>query len=294
MRATTVFNRLLALPGITVSEVSWEAAAVTVDVGLRRRRLTCPECRFATRVRYDTRTVHSSWRGLDLGQWRITVRARLRRLRCPTHGVRTEAVPFVRPGSRFTSDFEDLVAFLATKADKTTITRLQRIDWDTVGRICEQVVADGLDPARLDALVSIGADEASRRRHHRYLTLITDHTGKKIIWGAPGKDAATLDAFFDELGAQRAAELKAISMDMGAAFNKSAREHAPNAVICIDPFHVAAVVGAARDVVRRQAWNQLRQLPDQGAAKRFKGARWALLKRPDNLTDDQAATLRKL
>jgi transposase len=29
-------------------------------------------------------------------------------------------------------------------------------------------------------------------------------------------------------------------------------------------------------------------------AKRFKGARWALLKNPGDLTDDQAATLRKL
>lgn len=294
MRVTTVFNRLLALPGITVSDVSFGACAVTVDVGLRRRRLICPECRFSTRARYDTRRVDSSWRGLDLGRWRVTIRARLRRLQCPTHGVRVESVPFARPGSRFTRDFEDLVAYLATKTDKTTIRRLQRIDWDTVGRICERVVADGLDPSRLDGLVSIGVDEVSWRRHHRYLTLITDHTGKKIIWGAPGKDAATMDAFFDELGAQRAAQLEAVSMDMGAAFNKSAREHAPNAVICIDPFHVVAIVGAALDVIRRQAWNQLRHLPDQTAAKRFKGARWALLKRPDNLTDDQCATLRRL
>ena len=32
-------------------------------------------------------------------------------------------------------------------------------------------------------------------------------------------------------------------------------------------------------------WNELRALPDQAAAKKFKGARWALLKRPENLTD---------
>ena len=294
MRVTTVLNRLLALRGITVSNVSFGAGLVTVDVGLRRRRLVCPECRFSTRARYDTRAVDSSWRHLDLGRWQVRVRARLRRLRCPTHGVRVEGVGFARSGSRFTGDFEDLVAYLATKTDKTTITRMQRLDWDTVGRICERVVADGLDPARLDGLVSIGVDEVSWRRHHRYLTLITDHTGKKIIWGAPGKDAATMDAFFDELGTQRAAKLQAVSMDMGAAFNKSAREHAPDAVICIDPFHAVAIVGDALDVVRRQAWNQLRQLPDQGAAKRFKGARWALLKRPDNLTEDQAATLRRL
>jgi transposase len=33
---------------------------------------------------------------------------------------------------------------------------------------------------------------------------------------------------------------------------------------------------------------------DPAAAHKFKGARWALLKRPDHLTDEQAGTLRKL
>ena len=103
MRLTTAFNRLLALPGITVSDVAFGAGIVTATVALRRRRLCCPRCDYSTRARHDT-----------------------------------------RPGARFTRDFEDLVAFLATKTDKTTITRLLRIDWDTVGRICARVVADGL------------------------------------------------------------------------------------------------------------------------------------------------------
>lgn len=294
MRVTTLCRRLLDLDGITVTDVSLRGEVVACEVRLRRRRLGCPRCGFTTRSRYDTRTVDSSWRGLDLGRRRVSIRARLRRLRCPEHGVITEGVPFARPGSRFTGDFEDLVAYLATKTDKTTITRLLRIDWDTVGRICERVVADGLDPARLNGLVNIGVDEVSWRRRHKYLTLITDHDGKKIVWGAEGKDAATLDEFFADLGWQRADELEAVSMDMGAAFNKSARENAVNAVACIDPFHCVQLVTEALDVERRKAWNELRRLPDQNAAKTFKGARWVLLKRPENLSEDQAATLRKL
>lgn len=294
MRATTLCKRLLDLDGINVAKVDIEDQMVVADVTLRRRRLDCSRCAFTTRSRYDTRRVVSRWRGLDLGRRRVSVRTTLRRLRCPTHGVVVEGVPFARTGSRFSRDFEDLVAYLATKTDKTTITRLQRVDWDTVGRICERVVADGLDPARLDGLVSIGVDEVSWKRRHNYLTLITDHTGKKIVWGAPGKDAATLDEFFADLGAERADRLEAISMDMGAAFIKSATQNALNAVRCIDPFHAVQLVTEALDVERRKAWNELRQLPDQNAAKTFKGARWVLLKRPENLSEDQTATLRRL
>lgn len=66
------------------------------------------------------------------------------------------------------------------------------------------------------------------------------------------------------------------------------------AVICADPIPVVQLVTRALDQVRRSVWQDLRKLPDQQAAKRFTGARWALLKNPTDLSDDQAATLRKL
>jgi transposase len=298
VRVTTAFNRLLDLPGVSVTDVSFGEDRVIVDVALTRQRLACPEagCGFTTRARYDTRPVSSCWRHLDLGRWGLVVRADLRRLVCPSHGVKIEAVPFARHRSGFTRDFEDVIAYLATRTDKTSITRLQRIDWDTVGRICARTVADGLDTDRLDGLVAIGVDEVSWKKHHNYLTLVADHTGRKIVWGAEGKDSETLDAFFADLGPERAAELAAVSMDMGPAFAKSVRkqDHAPQAVICIDPFHAVKLVGEALDTVRREAWNQMRELGDPAAAKKFKGARWSLLKNPENLTDEQASTLRRL
>lgn len=296
MRVTTAFKRLLRLPGVNVVSVDFRPAAVVVTVALRRRRLVCPCCAYSTRARYDTRPVDSSWRHLDLGAWRLEVRAGLRRLACPTHGVRTEGVPFARTGSDFTADFEDLVGFLATTTDKTAVCRLVRIDWDTVGRIISRVMDTGLDPGRLEGLFQIGVDEVAWRKGHRYLTLVSDHRRRKFVWGAEGRDTATLDGFFDELGTERSAAIEAVSMDMGPAYARSVatQGHAPQAVICYDPFHVVALATKALDTVRRQVWQELRQLPDQQVARRFKGARWALLKNPPDLTDAQAATLRKL
>lgn len=296
MRATTLLNRLLDLPGVAVSAASCRDRELVVDLRLRSPRLRCPLCPYSTRAGYDRRAVPSSWRGLDFGAHTVLVRALLRRLDCPDHGVRVQSVPFARYGSRFTRDFEDVTAFLATKTDKTTIARFLRIDWDTVGRICERVVASELDPARLQGLINIGVDEISWRKHHKYLTLVTDHDEKKVVWGKAGKDTATLDTFFDEIGTETAKDIEAVSMDMGAAYAKSVRAegHAPGATICIDPFHAVKLVTEALDVERRKAWNELRQGGDPAAAKKFKGARWALLKNPANLTEDQATTLRRL
>ena len=169
MRATTLLNRLLDLPGLDVSGVSLDGRRMLVEVRLRARRLACPLCPFTTRARYDTRPEPSWWRGLDFGTAPVIVRANLRRLDCPTHGVLVEAVPFARHRTRFTRDFEDLTAFLTTRTDKTTIARFVRVDWDTIGRICQRVVATDLDDSRLDGLVTIGVDEISWRKHHKYL-----------------------------------------------------------------------------------------------------------------------------
>ncbi|MHB1739376.1 MAG: ISL3 family transposase [Actinomycetes bacterium] len=142
----------------------------------------------------------------------------------------------------------------------------------------------------------IGVDEVSWRKGHSYLTMVSNNRTGKFGWGHPGKDTATLDSFFDELGQERSEAIEAVSMDMGPAYDKSVRKpgHATNAIICYDPFHVVQLATNGLDKVRRQVWQELRLLPDKDAARRFKGARWALLKNPTDLTDEQAVTLRKL
>jgi transposase len=296
VRATTAFNRLLDLDGVNVTRIEFEPATVVVTVALRRRRLLCPACGFSTDARYDGRPVDSGWRHLDLAVRRLEIRARLRRVWCPTHGVRTEGVPFARSGSGFTTDFESLVAWLATTMDKTAITRLVRVTWRTVGRIIERVVADELDPGRLDDLFVIGVDEISWRKHHKYLTLVVNHDTRKVVWGHEGKNAATFDKFFKELGKARSAQITAVSMDMAPAYRKSVLKegHAPDATICYDPFHVVKFGTDALEKVRRAHWRALWDRDDRDAARKFKGARWALLKNPEDLTERQAETLNQI
>jgi transposase len=294
MRVTAGFSRLLRLAGVWVRDVQFNEDRVVVSVALKRRRLVCPECGYSTRHRHNRQRVESVWRHLDLGVWRLEVRAQLRRLECPAHGVRVEGVPFARSRSGFTRDFECLVAWLASRTDKTTITRLVRIDWATVGRIIARVCEDELDPDRLENLFEIGVDEVSWKRQHNYLTLVADHLRGQIVWGHEGSDAATAGRFFKEIGKSRSHAIEVISLDMGPGYAKAAREHAPQAIIAIDPYHVVAVGNRALEEVRRDYWNELRRIGDKDAARRFKGARWSLLKAPTNLSDEQASTLRRL
>ena len=287
MRATTAFNRLLRLQGARVIDVSFTAEGVLVEVALRRRRAACSACGQLAPGIHDRSA--RRWRHLDLGASRCFIEYRLRRVRCPDCGVRVEAVPWARAGARHTRDFEDVVAFLAQQMAKTPIARLLRVRWDTVGRIVERVVADHLDARRLEGLVQIGVDEIAYRRGQRYLTSVVDHRSGAIVWMRPGRNAATLQAFFAELG-ERKASIRAVSIDMSGGYEKAVREGLPGAEVCIDPFHVVALAGRAVDEVRRAEWRERGKSKTSGG-KWVKGVRWSLLKAPERQSVAQLAAL---
>lgn len=286
MRVTTAFNKLLRLQGATVTGITFGAEGVLVAVRLRRRRPRCSECGRKAPI-HDRAT--RRWRHLDLGAQRCHIEAEICRVRCPDCGVKVEDVPFARPGARHTRDFEDLAAFLAQQANKTVIAKLLRIDWATVGRIVERVVADHLDTERLAGLVMIGVDEVSWRKRHRYLTCVADHIGGGVVWVAEGRSAATLQGFFEELG-EEAATIQAVSIDMSAGYEKAVRGAIPHAQIAFDPFHVVKLAGEAVDKVRREEWNAQGKSNTKGG-RWVKGTRWALLKAPENRTEGQDAAL---
>jgi len=295
VRVTTAFNRLLALQGARVIDVLFDPAGTTVRVALRRRRAACSGCGQICGQVHDRAL--RRWRHLDLAGQRCFVEYELRRVRCADCGVRVEAVPWARPKARHTRDFEDLVAFCAQQMAKTPITALLRVGWDTVGTIVERVVADHLDVDRLARLVMIGVDELSYRRGQRYLTQVCDHQTGAIVWARPGRDAATLQAFFDELG-DRAHSIRAISIDMNGGYEKAIREHIDadpgfNPEVCFDPFHVVQLAQRTVDEVRRAEWNTAGK-SKTGPGRWVKSVRWSLLKAPERQTVAQLAALHEV
>ncbi len=296
MRVTTAFNRLLALQGARVTDVLFGPDGVTVCVALRRRRAACSGCGQLCRGVHDRAL--RRWRHLDLAGSRCHIEYRLRRVRCPDCGVRVEAVPWARPGARHSRDFEDLVAFCAQQMAKTPICALLRIGWDTVGSIVERVVGDHLDADRLERLVMIGVDEISYRKGQRYLTQVCDHRSGAIVWAKPGRNAATLQAFFTELGAEGRSSIRAISIDMNGGYEKAIRDQAAadpgfEPEICFDPFHVCQLAGRAVDDVRRAEWNQQGK-SSTGHGRWVKSVRWSLLKAPAKQTVRQLAALHEV
>ena len=299
MRVASLFKRLLGFDAVSVVAVDIvtenDEQVVVIDLARRRnRRMFCSGCDRRCRAIYD-RSVRS-WRHLDVFRVRCRVRCEVRRVSCPGCGVTAESVPWARSGSRVTRPFEDSVVWLARSAPKSVVAQLQRVDWETVGRMIERVVAehtasrsgDGLDDLR-----RIGIDEVAYRKGHRYLMCVTDHDSGRLVWAAPGRSEQTAAAFFQALGPERCRLISAVSVDLHGGWIRATRTYCRRARICADPFHVIRLAGQALDELRRGLWQQLRETDPQRAAW-IKGTRFAIRRRSDNLRPQDRSILDEL
>jgi transposase len=267
----------------------------SVVVAARPRRREASRCGVCGRRApgYDRGEGRRRWRALDLGATRAFVEAEAPRVECQEHGVVVAAVPWARHGSWFTRAFEQQVAWLATQCSKSAVCELMPLSWLTVGPIIERVVADEQvargDPLR--GLKRIGIDELADRRGQRYITAVVCHDSRRLVWAADGRDKQTVAGFFAALGEERCAQLELVSSDMGDWILRALPAHCPQATLCLDPFHIVKLATDALDQVRRETWNEARRAGDASGARWLKGARWALWKRPERLSERQRAKL---
>ena len=285
MRNASLWAALLGVEKTVVEDVEFDDDAEVVVVRVRPRagRARCGRC-LRRSPAYDRGEGRRRWRGLDLGTIPVWLEADAPRVDCAEHGVTVRAVPWARHGAGHTIAFDEQVAWLATQCSKTAITELMRIAWRTVGSIITRVWADmeALHD-RFAGLRRIGVDEISYKRGHKYLTVVVDHDTGRLVWAAPGRDKATLAAFFDILGSERCAQITHVSADGADWISSVVADRCPAAVRCADPFHIVKWATEALDEVRRQAWNTARGAVTHrlagrahGHAKALKHARHAL------------------
>jgi transposase len=290
VRVTTAYNRMLGLAGAWVRDVEFSERAMIVTVALRRKQPLCSGCGACGLKIKDHRV--KRWRHLDVGGIRCMIECRVRRLYCPGCGDLPEMVEWARGGARYTRDFDDLTAWLAQQMNQTQVTRLMRIGWETVGNILARVVAEKLPAGRLDGLELIGVDEVSYGADHKFLTCVANHETGGIVWATEGRNAASLQAFFDGLTAEQKASMRAVSIDMSAGYENAIRsaQGVPHAQVVFDPFHVVQLGGKAADQVRRDEYNKHGRSAS-GEGKWIKGTRYSLLKDPAKQTAGQLLKL---
>ena len=97
--------------------------------------------------------------------------------------------------------------------------------------------------------------------------------------------------FFHWLGKERSAALDYVCSDMWKPYLKVIAKKAGQAIHVLDRFHIMAHINKALDEVRAQ---ETRTLREKGFMPVLTKTRWLLLKRPENLSENQTGKLSEL
>jgi len=217
----------------------------------------------------------------------------MRRVDCPSCGVKVERVPWAEGKNQLTTTYQCFLARWAKLLAWKQVARVFRTSWENVFRSVKMVVAWGLEHRSLDSITAIGVDEVQWQKGHHYLTLVyqIDKHCKRLLWIGKDRTAKTFLGFFRMLGKARAAEIRFVCSDMWKAYLKVIRKKLPKAIHILDRFHIMKLLNKALDKIRA---GEVKRLKQDGYQPILKHSRWLWLKRVWNLTKNQAVKLKEL
>ena len=209
----------------------------------------------------------------------------MRRIECPEHGVIVERVPWAVGKSPTTTTYAWFLASWAKKLSWQEVARSFRTSWDTVFRAVRLAVEWGLEHRALGGIRAIGIDEVLWHRGHKYLTVVyqIDEGCRRLLWVGKDRTDACIESFFQWFGL-RARWLNFVCSDQHKPYIKAIARYAKEAFHVLDRYHVVARLNRAIDKVRAE---EAKRMKRDGYEPILKKSRWPLLKRPENLTDNQ-------
>ena len=296
MQIKTILNRIEKHASFVYGEARLyeKGGRLTLDVELRARANGRPKCSGCARRRpgYDTLEPR---RFEFVPMWGIAVFFvyAMRRVRCPTCGVVVEVVPWSSGKHQSTTTYSWFLARWAKRMSWSEVAEAFQTSWDRVFAAVEMAVSWGLEHRDLEGVRSIGIDEVLWRKGYGFLTVVyqIDEGLRRLLWVGLERKAETLLDFFRFLGPERSARLRFICSDMWAPYLTVIARKASGALHVLDRFHIMAHMSKAIDQVRAK---EAKRLKTDGYEPVLTGTRFCLLKRPENLTDNQEVTLAEL
>ena len=221
-------------------------------------------------------------RDLSCADTRIYLDIEVRRVRCRhCGGVKRERLDFLADNPLYTKRFAVFVGRRCRVSSIKDVARELHLDWHTVKELDKQYMKAQLKRAGTPGPKAIGIDEISVGRGHDYRIVVSDLIRRRPIWfGGEDRSERSMAMFYAALGEKKSNGIRLAVMDMWKPFRNATRQHAPQAAILFDKFHIMRHLGEALDTVRKAEYARL-----SGKERRvIKGQKYTLLSRHENLS----------
>ena len=203
MTAMKFVSKLLNFKGFRAVGVWFEGrgedAAVVVAVKPQKNGCRCPEC--GRRGRIVRVLEPRRWRDLRVGGRTVWLHYAPREIRCPSHGRRLEEAPWAARSAQVSYRFEYLLLTYCQSMTQAAAARLLGLAPSTLSDPLHRLIERRRTGHRIRDLKTVGIDEISYAKGHKYATLVYDLERSRVVWVGQGKARKTIDAFSGTISA---------------------------------------------------------------------------------------------
>lgn len=278
---TSLLYHAYGIKGYRYVRTAYVQGRTVFTLGQEPDTYRCSACESADVV--SRGHVERRFRCLPIGSRPTTLVLPIPRVECRACGVvRQVDIRFADPRKSYTRRFERYVLELSRRMTIRDVAVHLGVGWDLVKDIQKRDLSRRYAKPGLKHLRRIAIDEIAVAKGHRYMTVVLDLDSGAVVFVGDGKGADALKPFRKRLRPS-GAKIEAVAMDMSAAYRGAVSAHLKGAVIVFDHFHVIKLFNDELSDLRRSLYH--RAEADQ--KKVLEGARWLLLKNPENLDTEE-------
>ena len=282
MAENTLYEELLNLPSVKITQVDIIANKVIIGCRISIPNRPCPDCKSPVNKvhQYYTRTL----RDLNMGPREVYLHVTVRQFYCTNcNRYFTEELDFADRNKDHTERQSDYMFLICRKQTYTETAAIVNTSPKTVERAVLSHCEKFADLKKRYADVRrLGIDEQSHRKGKKdFVCILTDLDRGIIVDILPDRKKETLLRHFGDLGAPFRAKIAYVCCDQWEAYISVAKECFPNATIVLDRFHTTKMLNDVLDALRRKL-----RLDDKSNPL-FKKIKWIVFKQYHKLSDDE-------
>lgn len=273
------------IENVQVKKVEYFPDKIVFEVLYQLTKPLCPCCQHDEHSSKGVKI--RTLRLAPLGNKAAFISVEIHRLKCLNcESVWWPPLPFAVSKRRVTLSFEIYVINLMRFCTVEHVARFLGVSWGTIKSIHKAHLQKEYKTPSLESLQYIGVDEFSIRKGHEYMTIFINLESGEIIHAIEGKSIDSVTPFFLQLK-EKATQLKAIAMDMNAAYASVAKKYLPHVDIVFDRFHVVALLNKAIDEIRRTQQAKC----NKAGLRAIKGCRFLLLSNYEKMDPKKISSL---